>query len=92
MNQGSLSKAALLMSIYDKMSDEEKKAFLLSHLNNSNIEDIRRVLERQNQQLDSIYKEVKQNDWVSNFGANIAGNAAYGAALWLLGRLTNLIK
>lgn len=84
MNYDSLSRVALLRSIYDKMSDEEKKAFVLTHLNRGQNEEILHILHTQGEQLTDIQKRVDQHTWLSDFGANIAGNAAYGVSIWLL--------
>lgn len=87
MNYEGLSRVELLRSIYDKMSDEEKKAFVLMHLNGRSNEEILRVLLTQGKQLTDIQRRVDQHTWLSDFGANVAGNAAYEAAIWFLRRL-----
>ena len=87
-----LSRAELLRSIYDKMSDDEKRVFIMMHLNNRSNDEIIQALARQSQQITDIQQHVDKNHWLNDFGANIAGNAVYGAAIWLLGRLARAIK
>ena len=77
----------LLMSkILGKMTTEERDAFLAMQ-NNKSTAEILNLLSKQNQQITEIHDKVSKDNWVRDFGANIAGNAAYGGALWLLSRL-----
>lgn len=92
MSIDELSRAELLRRIYDKMSDEEKRTFIMMHLNGRSNDDIMKALASQNQQITDIQEHVDKNHWLSDFGANIAGNAAYGAAIWLLGRIIKVIR
>ena len=87
MSYEGLSRIDLLRRIYDKMSDEEKKTFILMRLNEGHNEEILRLLHTQGEQLTDIQKHVDQHTWLSDFGANIAGNAAYGVSIWLLRRI-----
>ena len=48
-----------------------------------------RALQRQEQQLRDIRSH---QSWWGDFAANVAGNAAYDGALWVLRRLARLIK
>lgn len=90
MSIDDLSRAELLRRIYDKMSDEEKRTFVMMHLNGRSNNEIVEALSKQSKQLTDIREH--QQSWFGNFGANIAGNAAYDAALWLLGRIIKVIK
>ena len=90
MNYDQLSRVALLKSLYDKMSDEDKRLFVSMHLNGKSNNEIVEALNKQSNQLTDIREH--QQSWLGNFGANIAGNAAYDAALWLLGRIIKVIK
>ncbi len=47
------------------------------------------ALQRQEQQLRDIRRH---QSWWSDFGANIAGNAVYDGALWLLRRLARSLR
>lgn len=92
MNIEQFSRAELLRRIYDKMSDEEKRTFVMMHLNGRSSNEIMQALAHQSSELAEIHQKVNQNDWKRNFAANIAGNAVYGAATWLLGRLIGAIR
>lgn len=47
------------------------------------------ALQRQERQLHDIRRH---QSWWLDFGANIAGNAAYDGALWLLRRLFRMLR
>ena len=82
MSYRELLKRKLLENVYMKMSDEEKRAFVQLTMQNRNHQEIMQALQ-------SIRKEVDTNhhSWLSDFGANIAGNAVFDGAVWLLSRL-----
>lgn len=92
MNLDQLSKAELLRRIYDKLSDDEKRTFIMMHLDGKSNSEIMKVLTEQGRQITDIQQHVDKNHWLSDFGANIAGNAAYGAATWLLARILKIVK
>ena len=82
MSYRELLKRKLLENVYAKMSDEEKRAFVQLTMQNRDHQEIMQALQ-------SIRKEVDNNhhSWLSDFGANIAGNAVFDGAVWLLSRL-----
>ena len=69
-----LMRRKLLEEIYDKMSDEEKRAFVQLSAQNKDSEEIRRALE-----------EIrKRQSWVLDFSSNVAGNAVWDGLVWLV--------
>ena len=69
-----LMRRKLLEEIYDKMSDEEKRAFVQLTAQNKDCEEIRRALE-----------EIrKRQSWVLDFSSNVAGNAVWDGFVWLV--------
>lgn len=69
-----LMRRKLLEEIYDKMSDEEKRAFVQLTAQNKDYEEIRRALE-----------EIrKRQSWVLDFSSNVAGNAVWDGLVWLV--------
>ena len=77
-----LMRKQLLEQIYDKMSDEEKRAFVQLTIENRNHDEIMQAL-----QAISDKAERNKPSWLSDFSANIAGNAVFDGAVWLLSRL-----
>lgn len=69
-----LMRRKLLEEIYDKMSDEEKRAFVQLTFQNKDNEEIK-------QALDEIRK---RQSWVYDFSSNVAGNAVWDSLVWLV--------
>lgn len=91
MTYDELSRFSILKGIYDKMSTEEKMAFLLFHLKGKG-DDALQALQQQQKLLYEIHDKVEKDNWVRDFGANVAGNAAYAGIAWLLGKVLQVIK
>ena len=69
-----LMRRKLLEEIYDKMSDEEKRAFVQLTFQNKDNEEIK-------QALDEIRK---RQSWVYDFSSNVVGNAVWDSLVWLV--------
>ena len=80
-----LLRRQLLERIYDKMTPEERKAFVRLTMQNKSHSEIMAALQQQQAQLADIKKH--QQTFAADFASNVAGNAAYDAALWLVKRL-----
>lgn len=79
-----LMRRQLLERIYDKMSEEEKRTFVQLTLQDKSHTEIMEALSRQRAQLDKI--EKKQN-WLTDFGSDIAANFLTDGLIWLGSRL-----
>jgi hypothetical protein len=86
----SLIRRRLLEQIYDRMSDEEKHLFVQMTLQGSNHNEIMQALQQQSAKIDRLQKT--QQTFGEDFLSNIAGNAAYDGALWVLRRLSRLLR
>ena len=80
-----LMRRKLLESIYDKMTDEEKRLFIRMTMENKGHAEIMQALQQQSAQLTRI--QDTQQTFAQDFLSNVAGNAAYDAALWIARRL-----
>ena len=80
-----IARRQLLERIYNKMSDDEKRLFVQMTMQNRSHSEIMAALQQQQAQLADIKKH--QQTFAADFASNIAGNAAYDAALWLVRRL-----
>lgn len=81
-----LLKHKMLSSIYDKMDERERLAFILAYMQNSNHRETMSALGDLQKQV-----QASRRSWLSDFGANVAGNAAFGGALILLRLLKGFI-
>ena len=82
MSYRELLKRKLLENVYAKMSDEEKRTFVQLTMQDRDHHEIMQALQELRQRVDTNH-----HSWLSDFGANIAGNAVFDGAVWLLSRL-----
>ena len=85
-----LMRRKLLEDIYDRMTDEEKKLFVQMTMQQRSTDDIMQTLQQQSQQLDRL--QQSQQTFAQDFLSNVAGNAAYDGALWVLRRLSRMLR
>lgn len=78
----SLLRYKLLSSIYDKMDDRERLAFMQISMSNANHREAMSALQSLSKQVDA-----SRHSWLSDFGANVAGNAVFDGGVFLLSRL-----
>ena len=79
-----LMRRKLLEKMYDRLSSEEKRTFAQLTLQDKGREEILQALQRQDEKLDRIHKS---QSWISDFGANIAGNAVFDGLVWIASHL-----
>ena len=84
MKYRELMRKQLLNQIYEKMSDEEKRTFVQLTLQNKSHEDIMEALRQQKSELEDIKR--KQN-WLTDFGSDIAANFTTDGIIWLASKL-----
>ena len=85
MNVDGFLRRKLLERIYNKMSDDDKRLFIQMTMQNKSHSEIMAALQQQQAQLADIKKH--QQTFAADFASNVAGNAAYDAALWLAKKL-----
>ena len=84
MDYTALMRRKLLEDIYDRMSDDEKRLFVQLTLQNKSRDEILQALAQQQSQLNRI--EKKQN-WLTDFGSDIAANFLTDGLIWLGSKL-----
>lgn len=82
-----LLRRKLLEEIYNDLSEDDKRAFVMMTMQNKGYKDIMQALQGQSRKLDDI--ERKQS-WYYDLSANIAGSAILDSATWLFGKLIKL--
>lgn len=82
-----LMRRKLLEDMYDRMTPEEKRLFVNYSIQGKDHEEIMAAL-------NGIGKQVEESrqTWLADFGANVAGNAAFDGAKWLLSRILRAIR
>ena len=79
-----LIRRKLLEDIYDRMSDDEKRLFVQLTMQNKTGDEILQALAQQKAQLERI---EKSQNWVVDFGSDIAANFLTDSLIWLGGKL-----
>jgi hypothetical protein len=80
-----LMRRKLLESIYDRMTDDEKRLFIQMTMENRSHTEIMQALQQQSAQIQDLRKH--QQTFAEDFASNIAGNAAWDGLLWLTRKL-----
>ena len=82
MSYRGLMRRKLLEQIYNKMSDEEKRAFVQLTIQDKDHTEIMAALQDIKQKADRNH-----HSFLSDFGANVAGNAVWDGLIWLGGKI-----
>lgn len=82
-----LARRMLLERIYDKMTDEEKRIFVLLSMQNKSSEEILQAIQQNQQHLQHLVEKADRNRWYTAFGSDVAANVLTTSAFWLLGKL-----
>lgn len=85
-----LMRRKILEDIYDRMTDEEKRIFVIQSMQGkSSTDDIMQALQQQSTQLADLRQ--RQQTFSEDFLSNIIGNATWDGAVWLIRRMARLI-
>jgi len=82
-----LARRMLLERIYDKMTDEEKRIFVLLSMQNKSSEEILQAIQQNQQHLQHLVEKADRDRWYTAFGSDVAANVLTTSAFWLLGKL-----
>lgn len=82
-----VARRMLLEHIYDKMSDEEKRLFVLMTMQNKSNDEILRAIQQNQQHLERLVEHADRDRWYVAFGSDVAANVLTTSAFWLLGKL-----
>lgn len=82
-----IARRILLERIYDKMSDEEKRLFVMLSMQNKSNDDILRAIQQNQQHLERLVEHAEKDKWYVAFGSDVAANVLTSSAFWLLGKL-----
>ena len=85
-----LMRRKLLEEMYDRMTDDEKKLFIQMTMQQRSADDILKALQQQSSQIQDLRQ--RQQTFGQDFVSNIAGNAVWDGAVWLVSRLSRLLR
>lgn len=82
-----LARRMLLEKIYNQLSDEEKRIFVLLSMQNKSNDNILQAIRQNQQHLQHLVEKADRDRWYTAFGSDVAANVLTTSAFWLLGKL-----
>ena len=82
-----LMRRKLLEEMYDRMTDEEKRTFVLMTMQNKSANDIMQAIQQNQQHLEHLVEHADRDRWYTAFGSDVAANVLTTSAFWLFGKL-----
>ena len=82
-----LMRRKLLESIYDRMTDEERRLFVQMALQNRSTDEILQALQQQSVQIAQVAEKVNRQSWLTDFGSDVAANFFTDGVILLARRL-----
>ena len=79
-----LMRRKLLEQMYDRMTDEEKRLFVMMTMQNRSNDEILQAIQ---QHLEHLVEHADRDRWYTAFGSDVAANVLTTSAFWLLGKL-----
>ena len=77
----------LLEQMYDRMTDEEKRIFVMMTMQNKSNSEILQAIQQNQQHLEHLVEHADRDQWYVAFGSDVAANVLTTSAFWLLGKL-----
>ena len=82
-----VARRQLLEQLYDKMTDEEKKTFVMLTMQNKNRDEILDALHSQGAKIDDVSRRIGKYPFMSDLIANVSGSAIWDSIVWLGSRI-----
>lgn len=82
-----LMRRKLLEEMFDRMTDEEKRTFVLMTMQNKSANDIMQAIQQNQQHLEHLVEHADRDRWYTAFGSDVAANVLTTSAFWLFGKL-----
>ena len=84
-----IARRYLLEKIYNQLSDEDKRTFVLMKIQDKSANDIMRAIQQNQQHLQHLVEKADRDRWYTAFGSDVAANVLTTSAFWLLQKLFN---
>ena len=82
-----LMRRKLLEQMYDRMTDDEKRLFVMMTMQDKSNDEILRAIQQNRQHLEHLVEHADRDRWYVAFGSDVAANVLTTSAFWLLGKL-----
>lgn len=82
-----LMRRKLLEDMYERMTDEEKRTFVMLTMQDKSNEEIMKAIGSQRAQIERMAKKVERQNWYTDFGSDVAANFFTDGIIWLVRKL-----
>lgn len=79
-----IARRYLLEKIYNQLSDEDKRTFVLMTMQDKSANDILQAIQQNRQHLERLVEHADRDRWYTAFGSDVAANVLTTAGFWLL--------
>ena len=86
MNYRELMRRKMLAEMLSKMSSEEQQAYA-KLIKDSEHREVMDALSRQHEQISRVANKVEKQNWLTDFGSDVAANFFTDGILWLGSRI-----
>lgn len=77
----------LMERIYDRMTPEEKRLFVLLSMQDRSNSDVLQAVRQNQEHLQHLVEHADRDQWYTAFGSDVAANVLTTSVFWLMGRL-----
>ncbi len=82
-----IARRYLLEKIYNQLSDEDKRTFVLMTMQDKSANDILQAIQQNRQHLERLVEHADRDRWYTAFGSDVAANVLTTSAFWIIGKL-----
>ena len=87
MTSNAIARRYLLEKIYNQLSDEDKRTFVLMTMQDKSANDILQAIQQNRQHLERLVEHADRDRWYTAFGSDVAANVLTTSAFWIIGKL-----
>lgn len=82
-----IARRYLLEKIYNQLSDEDKRTFVLMTMQDKSANDILQAIQQNRQHLERLVEHADRDRWYTAFGSDVAANVLTTSTFWIIGKL-----
>ena len=82
-----IARRYLLEKIYNHLSDEDKRTFVLMTMQDKSTNDMLQAIQQNRQHLERLVEHADRDRWYTAFGSDVAANVLTTSAFWIIGKL-----
>ena len=82
-----LMRRKLLEEMYDKLSEDEKRQFVMLTMQEKDHREIMEALNLQQDQIGRVARKIERQSWMTDYGSDVAANFLTDGLIWLGAKL-----